>query len=321
MKLAYSFPPFMKIALTSSLYILLNMVCSNVQAQSLSTLLGYDEKDKLLIIHSDDLGVAHSENAASLEAMQYGIVNSGSIMVPTPWFYEIAKIYQTHPQLDLGIHLTLTSEWNDYKWGPVAPIDKVRSLVNKYGYFYSTVDSFNMYAKPNEVMIELTAQIDKCLSLGLDITHLDGHMGAIFSTPSNMEIYLQLAKKYKLPVMYHPLMNAMFTEKGKTFSYAYAVDDIIGVPTTAYPEGMAKYYQNSMDSLKAGVNIFIIHTAYDNAEMQAVCIGHDHYGSKWRDIDFKYFTSSAAKEDLERNKIIPITWRDIRDKVIRKAKK
>jgi chitin disaccharide deacetylase len=318
---AYCLSRTLKVGLTSSLYILLNLLWSNIEAQSLSTLLGYSDKDRLLIIHSDDLGVSHAENAASLEAMQYGIVNSGSIMVPTPWFYEIAKIYQSHPQLDLGIHLTLTSEWNDYKWGPVAPIDNVRSLVNKYGYFYSTVDSFNMYAKPSEVLIELTAQIDKCLSLGLDITHLDGHMGAIFSTPSNMEIYLQLAKKYKLPVMYHPLMNAMFTAKGKTFSYAYPVDDIIGAPTTAYPDGMAKYYQNAMDSLKSGISIFIIHTAYDNAEIQAVCTGHEHYGSKWREIDFKYFTSAGAKEDLERNGIISITWRDIRDKVIRKIKK
>ncbi len=299
-------------------WIAIGLTCNMLQAQSLSTQLGYSDNDKLLIIHSDDLGVAHAENAATLDAMQNGVVNSGSIMVPTPWFHEMAKMYQTHPELDLGIHLTLTSEWRDYKWGPVAPVDKVRSLVNKYGYFYSTVDSFNLFAKPKEVEIELSAQIDKCLKLGLDITHLDGHMGAIFSTPQTTEIYLRLAKKYKLPVMFHPLMNAMMNNKKEQFIYKYAVNNIVGVPTSDYPEHMAKFYSTALDSLKAGVSIFIIHTAYDTDEMQAVCADHEHYGSKWRGIDHSYFTSATAKAALKRNKIVLITWREIRDKLVRK---
>ncbi|MFM2394828.1 MAG: hypothetical protein RLZZ546_2810 [Bacteroidota bacterium] len=288
-------------------------------AQSLAQKLGYKDTDKLLIIHADDLGVAHSTNAASFEAMQHGVVNSGSIMVPTPWFFEVATYFKKNPHLDLGIHLTLTSEWRDYKWGPVSPIDKVKSLVNRYGYFYSSVDSFNMFAKPSEVELELTNQIEKCIKMGLDITHFDGHMGAIFSTAENMKIYLKLAKKYKVPVMYHPQMNAMFL-KGKTPStYPFPVDDIIGVAPEAYPDKMETYYSHKLDSLTTGVSVMIIHTAFDNDEMRAVCVDHPLWGSLWRQKDFNYFTGEEVNVVLKKNKIKLITWREIRDKVVRKS--
>src|SRR4026207_602531 len=116
------------------------------QTKTIQERLGYPKDAKLVIIHSDDLGVSHSENAASIAAMEKGSVSSASIMVPCPWFPEIAAYAQTHPAADLGLHITLTSEWKNYKWGPVTAKEKVPGLVNKNGFLYSSVDSVSQNA-------------------------------------------------------------------------------------------------------------------------------------------------------------------------------
>lgn len=285
-------------------------------SQSLNELLGYKDTDKLLIIHSDDLGAAHSENAASFEAMKNGVVNSGSIIVPGPWFLEVVNEYKKNPQFDLGIHLAVTSEWRDYKWGPVSPVDKVKSLVNRYGYFYSSVDSVVMYAKPDELELELTSQIEKCLKAGLDITHLDGHMGFHLGNEKFLDIYIKLSKKYKLPLLFNKVFFAI--AKGGNENYTYFIDHIYGVPQDSFPDKMISFYNNLLNTLPSGISELILHTAYDDAEMQAICVDHPHWGSAWRQQDFNFVISNESKEIIAKNNIKLVTWREIRDKVLRK---
>src|SRR5438552_10665571 len=129
--------------------------------KTLQERLGYSKDSKLLILHADDLGMSHSENAATIYAMEHGSVNSAAIMVPTPWFSEIAAYARTHPTADLGLHLTLTSEWNFLKWGPVASSSDVHGLLNKDGFFFSSADSVHRSASAAEVEEELRAQIEK----------------------------------------------------------------------------------------------------------------------------------------------------------------
>ncbi|MGI9553007.1 MAG: polysaccharide deacetylase family protein, partial [Aurantibacter sp.] len=163
--------------------------CSKVSAQqkTVAERLGYPADAKLLIIHADDLGVAHSENMASIKALEEGTVNSASIMVPCPWFPEIAAYARGHSTADLGLHLTLTSEWKYYKWGPVTSKDSVTSLVNNEGYFYDLVPKVAEHADPKHVEIELRNQVKKALLTGIDVTHLDTHMGTVFATPEFVE--------------------------------------------------------------------------------------------------------------------------------------
>src|SRR5260221_7800243 len=150
----------------------LNAPSANAQSmkKSLAEQLGYPPNTNLLIVHADDLGVTHPVNAASIKALESGAVNSASIMVPCPWFPEIADYAKSHPELDFGLHLTLTSERVYYRWGPVAPADKVPSLVDKNGYFHHDW-SPETRIDPREAEIELRAQIDRAYAIGVKPTH------------------------------------------------------------------------------------------------------------------------------------------------------
>jgi len=123
--------------------------------QSLNARLGYPEDAKLLIIHSDDVGVSHSENMGTFQAIEKGVVNSGSVMMPCPWVPEVATYVKAHPEVDFGLHLTLTAEWKTMKWGPTAPTSKVPSIVNDKGYLYADCMEFGQHANAAEAKIEL----------------------------------------------------------------------------------------------------------------------------------------------------------------------
>src|SRR5713101_1977448 len=167
---------------------------------SLAEKLGFPGDAKLLIVHADDVGVTHSVNAATIKGLESGLVNSASLMVPCPWFPEIADYAKSHPDADLGLHLTLTSERVYYRWGPVASKDKVPSLVDENGYFHHDWKPTTRI-NPKEVDLELRAQIDRAYAMGIRPTHLDSHQYRLFDNGKElMEVILRLAHEYKLPV-------------------------------------------------------------------------------------------------------------------------
>jgi len=310
----------MRVSLFSKLCML--FVCGTTlgQGKTIAAQLGYPSDAKLLIIHADDLGVSHSENMASIKGLEETPVNSASIMVPCPWFPEIAAYANENSSTDFGLHLTLNSEWINYKWGPVTALDSVSSIVNDKGYLYPQIQDVLMNGKPEEVALELRNQIKKAYRFGIDVTHLDAHMGTAVSSAEFLEAYIKLGKEYKLPVLLDHRMELL-----KEPQIAVLLDEHVVIANTIYtanpPDydaGMAKYYTNILNNLDEGLNTLLIHLAYDDIEMKAITVEHEYWHSPWRQADVDFFSSPECKTLIEKNNITLVSWRELRDKIVRK---
>jgi predicted glycoside hydrolase/deacetylase ChbG (UPF0249 family) len=158
-----------------------------------------DEGDKRVVIHEDDVGMTHGANAAFVELSKLGTCSSGSVMVPCPWFPEAAAMAAKDPTLDLGVHLTLTSEQKPYRWRPLTAPPRSAGLTDEYGYFWPDVPRARR-AAPEAVEAELRAQLETAITAGIDPTHLDAHMGTA-QMPEFVRILRKLGREYRLPVL------------------------------------------------------------------------------------------------------------------------
>ena len=283
-----------------------------VFAQALVERLGYAPGTKLLIVHADDLGETHAVNAAAIKALQGGTINSASLMVPCPWFPEISDYAKSHPDADFGLHLTLTSERVYYRWGPVAPVDRVPSLVDQNGYFHHDwKEGEPIDAK--EVEIELRAQIERALAMGVRPTHLDSHQYRLIMNGKELfDAMLRVAHEYKLPVFVtrdwfagHPYLQASLGPNDIVLDHTVTIEPEIP------PKKWAEFYLIALKNLKPGVTEFVIHPGYDNDELRAATRERSTWGSAWRQRDYDFFTSDQFREILAQQKIKLITWRDL----------
>lgn len=269
---------------------------------------------KRLIIHADDAGLSHSENAATIKTLEEGVVNSYSIMVNCPWFYEMALYAKGNPQYDYGVHLTLTCEWQQYKFGPVLPVSEVPSLVDENGHFYKNRDLIRDNANAEEVKKELTAQIERALSFGLTPSHIDSHMFSVGARADLFAVYKELGVTYGLPVLLSKqLMGMVGLPTDTNISKTDILVDKVHYGVYEYFEkGQLKaYYESAIHNLVDGLNLILIHPAYDDREMQAITINHPNFGAEWRQIDLEYFTSDSCKALLKEMDVELITWKDI----------
>ena len=264
--------------------------------------LGYPAGAKLLIIHADDLAVSHSVDRASFAALERGDVTSASIMVPCPWFTEVAAYAREHPGADLGLHLTLTSEWKTYRWGPVAVGKDLRGLLDPDGYFWAESAPVAKNAKPEEVEVEIRAQIDRALKAGIRPTHLDSHMGAVL-TPSFFAVYVKVAHEYGIPFL---------AFRSPAIGDSDIVPDAVLIAgSNVKPENWREWYVHQVQLLKPGLTELIVHLGYDDAELQAI-MGNVPYGSAWRQRDFDALASPEFKKSLESNHTTLVGWKQIR---------
>src|SRR3954468_9831744 len=299
----------MKLLLLPSLAVL---VASTLQSQTRTAAerLGYPADSKLLIIHADDLGAAHSADAASFDALDKGAISSASIMMPTPWVTEVAAYARTHPNADLGLHLTLTSEWDTYRWGTVESKDKVRSLLDSTGTLPNDDAPVAANAKPEEVERELRAQIELALALGIRPTHVDSHMGALFTTPQLAATYVKVAHAYHLPF----LAVKGNPPGGPQTTYApndVLLDNVIIAGDNVARDKWKEFYLDAVAGLKPGLTEIIVHLGHDDAELQAVTVDHEPYGSAWRQRDYDVVNSAEFRKALQDNHIILVHWRDL----------
>ncbi len=153
-----------------------------------------------VVLHQDDVGMCHGANSAFVELSQLGTITSGSVMVPCPWFTEMADLCAAHPELDMGVHLTLTAEKQYYSWGPLTRPPQSAGLTTELGSFWRDVASVRRHADPEAVEAEMRAQLDRALTAGIDVTHLDAHMGAALA-PEFVDAYVRIGIEYRLPVL------------------------------------------------------------------------------------------------------------------------
>lgn len=310
---------------------------SNSQINNIAEKLGYETDAKLLIIHGDDIGVSHSVNIASFEGFKKDAITSGSIMIPSPWVKEVAEFHKKYPKYDLGLHLTLTAEWKNYKWNGVMPSNEISSLLNQENEFYDNTLDVDINANPEEVRKEIQAQIDYSKLIGLNPTHIDTHMGSLAVNKDLWKVYIEVGHKNKLVSMVTKTRSLnLFDEDFPMPEYIVPVNDIYmlypgadrafiesavgeSVANTLIVSDIYKYddwyklYSSKIKSLSPGLNVFLLHLGYDNEELKGVTIDHPEYGARWRQLDFEVFNSNEIKQLIIDENVKLVTWGEIRD--------
>src|SRR4051812_5533456 len=283
-----------------------------MSSQTLADHLGYAPGTKLIIVHADDLGETHAVNAAAIKSLEAGSVNSASLMVPCPWFPEMADYAKSHPSADFGLHLTLTSERVYYRWGPVAPADKVPSLLDGNGYFHHDWEQ-NQHINAKEVEIELRAQIERALAMGVRPTHLDSHQYRLIMNGKELfDVMLRVAHDYKLPVF----VNRDWFADHPYLQESLGPDDIVldhtvTIGPEVLPEKWADFYISALKNLQPGVTEFVIHPGFNDEELRAATRERSTWGAAWRQRDYDFFSSEPFRKVLAEQKIKLITWREL----------
>jgi hypothetical protein len=300
--------------LSTLLLALLTLVFSGVATSAVAA---DSDGKRYVIIHADDAGMSRSVNRATIDAMEQGIVSSASIMVPCPWFKEIAAYAKAHPEKDFGVHLTLNSEWENYRWPPVAGKDQVPSLVDKEGYLWGGVPSVVVNAKAAEVETELRAQVQRALDFGVPVTHLDTHMGAVVSRPDLVEIYVKLGIEFGVPVFFLRNLGREVPSEQVRARAAQLVTEldkhhlpVLDHMTQLYTNGTfedkkAQYLKAIADS-QPGVHYLILHCGYDNDELQAITTSN-----QLRDTDRRIFTDPAFMAAVKKTGVEIVTWKQV----------
>jgi chitin disaccharide deacetylase len=275
--------------------------------------LGFKAADIILIVNVDDVAGSHAANAAAIDALENGLATSATIMVPCPWFPEIAAYAKSHPNSDFGLHLTHTSEWRGYKWGPVASKSEVPGLVDPQGYLWPDIMSVYARATPEQAYTEARAQVKKALDAGIDVTHLDSHMGALQFNEQYFQVYRRLAKEFDLPLRMgsQEILAAAggAHQRGQLDSDGIVYPDYLIHGGRNKGESMTDYWKRMLKGLKPGVTEAYIHASVPGEEIQ-------HVTNSWKDraTEYELFTRDPEiRKILDAQGVKRVGYRALRD--------
>ncbi len=287
--------------------------------------LGYDSSARLVIFHADDVGMCHGSNRAFVECQAVGMLKTGSVMMPCPWATEMVQTAVADPSIDLGVHLTLTSEWPQYRWGPISTRQVNSGLLDDTGHFWASGEGVAAHLNPIAAIGEMEMQIERALAAGVDVTHLDTHMGTAM-LPGLWEAYVEFGFAYRVPVLFFrqvdDLMRQMFygpRDETAHLQRAAAIEER-GMPlvdwfriTPGYDNkdgagARADLYEEILRGLQPGITYFSLHP---NAPGDIEIL--DPVNHHWRTGEYDYFRSERLRAFLQREEIVPIGFREIRE--------
>jgi len=285
--------------------------------------LGYSETDRLVILHTDDIGMCHASVQAFRDLWSFGTISSAATMVPCPWFPAVAQLCRENPEIDMGVHATLNAEWENYRWGPVSTRQAGSGLTDEAGYFHQWHQAVYDHAKPEAVEKELNAQIERALAAGIDVTHVDSHMGTIMS-PLFIQSYIQATASRLLPSML-PRMDAKGMEMvgmSEAEMQVYApvlqqletmglpmVNGLLSMPLDEPNEAVQmEIAKDLLGSLPEGITHFVLHPSIDTPELRAIAPDWES-----RVANYNVFMSDDLKKFLEQEDFKLIGYRQIRE--------
>jgi hypothetical protein len=265
-------------------------------------LLGYPADARLLIINADDFGVYHAVNAGILRTLTDGVARSTTLMVPCPWALHAMRLLDDHPDIAFGVHLTVVSEYPDYRWGPLTPKHQVPSLLDETGFFYSNDRQAELLARArlDELEVEFRAQIEVVLAAGLSPTHLDWHCLYDGGRTEIFDLTLGLATEYGLALrVFDPTRSERLQRRGLP-AVDHGVVDSTRLPTA----GKTERFVGMLRELPAGLNEWAVHPGLGTAEARAI----DSWWMK-RAADLRFLVSREARETVAAEGIVLLDYR------------
>jgi predicted glycoside hydrolase/deacetylase ChbG (UPF0249 family) len=310
------------------------------QAKTFAERLGYPAGARVVILHVDDAGMSHQSNVGAIRSLTEGVANSVSVMMPCPWVPEFRTLLQKHPGLDVGLHLTLTSEWSGYRWGPLASRDQVKGLIDPEGALWPTVEAVAMHATPDEVEREIRAQIARARALGIEPTHLDSHMGTLFARDDFLERYIRIGAEEKIPVMFPggqatALRAQLTVEAGATIaaeriakaqalaetvwsmglpvlddlhntSYGWTTAADATAPDATLVANKVQRYTDALRALAPGVTMVILHSTDSDGNFTFISDS-----GPTRRGDMLAMLDQSLRDSLRSEGIVLTTWREL----------
>ncbi|MGI9604462.1 MAG: polysaccharide deacetylase family protein [Acidimicrobiales bacterium] len=276
--------------------------------------LGFSTDQRVAVVHADDIGMSHAANMGAFAALAHGPATCGSVMVPCPWFGEAAAIARAEPGFDLGVHLTLNAEFDRYRWGPVANTTDVSTLVGADGTLFADPSDTVRHAEADQVATELRAQIQRALDAGIDVTHIDSHMGTLFHAKF-FDVYLALAREFRVPA-FLPTSADNPPDDGPTLDPINEIgadgwplfDGFCADSLSFSPGDGLTHNQNRIAALKPGLNYLICHPAQRGGELDAITDS-----AHCRDFERTFYGGPVGYEHLWTEAIETIGMRPLRD--------
>jgi predicted glycoside hydrolase/deacetylase ChbG (UPF0249 family) len=288
--------------------------------------LGYADTDRLVIIHTDDIGMCQASVQAFKDLWEFGTISSGAVMVPCSWFPATVEMCRQNPQMDMGVHATLNAEWSGYRWGPISTRDPGSGLMDEDGYFQASSEAAQQNTDPDSAALEINLQVERALKAGIDVTHVDTHMGTVMH-PKFVQAYLQAGMSRLIPnmlprasaqgfammgidaaalAMYTPILQQLESQG------LPMLDGLFSMPLE-HDEDHIGVAKKMLSEIPAGITHFIFHPSVDTPELRAICPDW-----KARVANYKAFMSAELKSFIKDSGIQLIGYRRLRD-AMRKA--